>query len=81
LKAKNNVVVAEVGKASSAPAEMKKALQMGNMEGSISHVISTLPLLPLLASMIAYSLLRPDDVIIMFFQAWLQMTPMNQGHL
>jgi hypothetical protein len=36
LKAKNKVVVAEVGKASSALAEMKKAVQMGNMEGSIS---------------------------------------------
>jgi hypothetical protein len=46
LKAKNKVVVAEVGKASSAPAEMKKAVQMGNMEGSISQVISTPPSSP-----------------------------------
>jgi hypothetical protein len=43
LKAENKIAVAEVAKVSPAPTEMKKAPQMGSMEGSISQVTYTPP--------------------------------------
>jgi hypothetical protein len=43
LKVENKVAVVKLAKASPALAEMKEALQMSNMEGSISQVTSTPP--------------------------------------
>jgi hypothetical protein len=81
LKAENKVAVAKLAKSSPAPAETKEALHMGSMEGSIYQVASTPPPPSSPSKWITYSLLRPDDVVIVFFRAWLPLAPMTQGHL
>jgi hypothetical protein len=81
LKAENKVVLAKLAKASPAPAEMKEALHMGSMEGSIYQVASTPPPPSSPSKRITYSLLRPDDAVVVFFRAWMPLAPMTQGRL
>jgi hypothetical protein len=75
LEAENKVVVAKL--ASPAPAEMKEALQMSSMEGSISQASSTPPS-P--SSPRKYGrLLSPETRRChpVFFRIWLPLAPVN----